>query len=112
MRWALLAVLSTPVAAERFDCAMADGQRVTFDINPALFVNELNADEPIRRMTTTVMIDGAQTSGEPFRIGDLRGFSYEALMGGTTVFVVNADGSAVMTNRRADLRIEGTCRTE
>ena len=112
MRWALLALLATPAAAERFDCRMATGQHVIFEIDPSMFVNEFNANEPIARTITTVRIDGDEITSEPFRLGPLRGFSFDDVAGGTTMCVVTPDGVAVMTNRRADTRIDGICETE
>ena len=91
---------------------METGQQVNFVVDASLFVNEFNANEPIPRKLTDIKVDGVKTIGEPFRLGELRGFSFEDPAGSTTLFVVNPDGLAVMSNRRDDIRINGTCARE
>lgn len=103
------ALAASPALAERFDCMMADGTVVRFDLDPNQFVDAVSEGEPPRRKVTQVTMGTSKFPAEPFSIGDLAGFSAEALGAGTIMFVVNPSGEAIQTERQTGQRMTGQC---
>ena len=105
----LCAILPGAVMAQSFDCAMDDGTRVTFRIDPSQFVTAVSPEEPIRKKLTVVQTGDATTPAEPFIIGDTSGFHAEGLGGTSIMFTVRPDGAAIRANVRSGARVEGQC---
>ena len=109
MKWLAPLLLPGAALAQDFDCAMADGMRVTFRIDPAQFVTAVSPEEPIRKKLTVVQMGDATTPAEPFIIGDTRGFHAEGLGGSSIMFTVDPAGAATWANVRSGARLDGQC---
>ena len=103
-----LAMSAAPVWAEVVTCDM-DGDPLSFAIDRSQFSPPVDTNDPPRQAATVVQFGGERFSATPFLIGDTRGFEAEGLDGATTLFVMQSDGTAVLSDRRAGLRITGTC---
>ena len=103
-----LAMSAAPLWAEVVACDM-DGDPLTFTIDRSQFSPPVDVNDPPRQAVTVVEFADTQFPATPFLIGDTRGFEAEGLGGTATLFVMQADGTAVLSDRRAGLRVSGTC---
>lgn len=102
-------MLAAPAWADVITCDMDDGNALAFEIDRNQFVDAISADEPPRRKVTLVQYGPETFSAEPLLIGDLRGFEAQGNGGATTVFVMQPDGTARLTNQQDGLRVDGFC---
>ena len=103
-----LALTAVPAMAEVVTCDMS-GDALTFAIDRTQFSPPVHVNEPPRQARTTVSFADTRFPATPFIIGDTRGFEAEGLGGTTTLFVMQPNGNAVLSDRRAGQRITGTC---
>ena len=106
------ALLPAAVAAQSFDCRMADGSALAFRIDPNQFVTAVTPEEPIRRKVTLVRMDGATVEAEPFLLGEIRGFHALPPQGGSIMFTVMPDGTATRSEVGSDARLTGQCEVQ
>ena len=106
---ATLGLLASPALADTVHCVMADGAEVRFVIDRNQFIDAVTPEEPIRRKVTLVRWGARQFPAEPFLIGEMRGFHAAGLGDSEVMFVVQPDGSAQLSNRRAGQQTAGTC---
>ncbi len=107
-----LALTAPPAIADVFSCALDDGSALSFAIDDSQFSRPLDAKEPPRQQRTIVSHDARTFAATPFRLGPVRGFEAAAPDGSTTVFVVQADGSALFTNAKLGLSQTGRCEVQ
>ena len=103
-----LAMSAAPVWAEVVTCDMDSGP-LRFAIDRSQFSPPVDANDPPRQAATVVQFGERRFPATPFLIADTRGFEAEGLNGTTTLFVMQSDGTAVLSDRRAGLRVTGTC---
>lgn len=103
-----LALTAVPAMAEVITCDMADDP-LSFTIDPTQFAAPVNVNEPPRQARTIVSYGDKSFPATPFLISDTRGFEAEGLGGTTTIFVMQNNGDAVLSDHRAGLRITGRC---
>ena len=101
--------IGAPAFAEVISCEMSDGDALEFTIDHNQFVDAIDVDEPPRRKVTYVQYGAKQFPAEPIVLGQTRGFHADGLGGSTMMFVMQNDGSAILTNRQQGLRVEGLC---
>lgn len=94
--------------AEVVTCDLS-GTPVRFAIDHSQFAPAIDNAEPPRRRITTVQMGGASFPAEPLLMGNIRGFWAEGLGGSDIMMVMQADGSAVLSNTRAGQRLTGRC---
>ncbi len=108
MQVVLCASLAGPAMAEVVTCDLS-GTQLSFAIDHAQFAPAMDSAEPPRRRITTVQMGDARFPAEPLLMGNVRGFWAEGMGGSDIMMVMQADGSAVLSNTRAGQRITGTC---
>ena len=109
MRMAVfLSALSAPAMADTITCDL-EGTSLAFTIDRTQFAPPHDAGEPPRRKVTTVRMGDAQFPAEPILMGDVRGFWGEGLGGSDVMFVMQGDGYAVFSDKRAGKRLTGQC---
>ena len=104
-----LALTAAPLGAEAITCVMADGSDLQFVIHDSQFAPALDPREPPRQARSIVTHGPTQFPAAPFRLGPVRGFEAEGPGGTTTLFVIQPDGSATLTNAQDGDSIIGTC---
>lgn len=103
------ALVASSAAAETIRCTMDDDSTLRFTIDYSQFSPPVDANDPPRQQRTLVHHDAQQFAATPFRIGDARGFEAMLADGTTTLFVTQADGTAVLSMGATPKRIAGTC---
>ena len=104
-----LVLSATPAVSQSVTCFMENGAALNFTIDRNQFVDAVDPSDPPRRKVSMVTFGEKHFPAEPFLIGDTLGFQAEGLGGTTTVFVMQAGGTAVFTDTRAGLRVTGQC---
>jgi hypothetical protein len=103
-----LAMSAAPVWAEVVACDI-DGDPLTFAIDRSQFSPPVDVNDPPRQAATVVQFGDKRFPATPFLIGDTRGFEAEGHDGTTTLFVIQSDGTAILSDRLVGLRVTGTC---
>ena len=103
-----LCVLPLPGFGAQYACVL-DTMDIRFAIDVTQFAPAVNAADPPRRQQTVVEQDGVARVATPFILGDLVGYTAEALGGTQDILVIQPDGRAQLTNPRAGVRKTGFC---
>ncbi len=104
-----LALSPLAAMAESIRCEMDNDQTLTFDIDHTQFAAPQHAKEPPRQQRTHVAFGDKQFPATPFLLADVRGFEAEGLGGSTVLFVMQANGSALLSNAQQGTKLSGTC---
>lgn len=107
-----LALTAPPAMADIISCVMEDGSALSFAIDDSQFSPPIHVKEPPRQQRTVVTHNARTYAATPFLLGPVRGFEAARADGSTTVFVVQADGAARLSNAQLGLSDAGQCEVQ